>query len=302
MSHKNPLFFALTLMLLLLLIVPLVAQDSEMATTITIGKIGDNPLEEIEEYQPLADYLATNLSDFGIELGMVHVTSDIETMAEMMVTGNVNIFVDSAWPALAIVEQSGADIVLRRIKSGDEEKHAIFFTTTDSGVTSINELQGQVIAVEEPDSTSGFMLPIAYLVETGLHPTEVDDRHADVAADRIGYVFSGDDDNTLEWVRRGLVSAGVVDNEAYEEFTEENPDTLVVLAETEAISRDQLVVTNPEMDPAMLTAITQLLTDIDELELAEEILPPKTSSFDAFAGDAVPALLRLQAMFDAVGE
>ena len=77
--------------------------------TITIGDIdpGD-PAKKINRFQPLADYLARELEDFGFTEGRVAIARDIEEMARFLEEGVVDVYLDSAYPTLAVQELSGA--------------------------------------------------------------------------------------------------------------------------------------------------------------------------------------------------
>ena len=113
---------------------------SEVAPTptaterIVLGDVSSDPVKKIDRYQPLADYLADHLAEFGIGVGEVAIAPDIETMAKMMQSGAVDIYFDSLYPATIVSQQSGAEPILRRWKKGKAEYRTIFFTRADSGI------------------------------------------------------------------------------------------------------------------------------------------------------------------------
>lgn len=265
--------------------------------------MGDAPSETIEEFQPLADYLAANLQEQGIGAGEVRVAPDLETMAEWMEAGEVDIYFDSPYPALIVSSESGGQPILRRWKKGVSEYHTVFFARANSGLESLDDLPGHTIAFDDVFSTSGYMLPLAYMVENGLKPVEIAEPDAAVADDEVGYVFSGDDDNTIQWVVSNRVSVGVTDNENYSELPKETSDQLTILAETEALPR-QLVVVRPGMEPELVEALTALLVGMDETEDGPAVLASfeETAQFDEFPGGTDTALERMRELYELVNQ
>ncbi|MCG8363613.1 MAG: phosphate/phosphite/phosphonate ABC transporter substrate-binding protein [Pseudanabaenales cyanobacterium] len=260
---------------------------SELASTvnaterIVLGDISDDPLEKIDRYQPLADYLATHLAEFGIGEGAVTIAPDIETMAQMMQSGAVDIYFDSLYPAAIVSQQSGAEPILRRWKKGRAEYHTIFFARADSGITSLEDLQGKLIGVEESESTSGYFLPIVYLLKAELNPVEKQRETDTVAMDEVGYVFTGEDENTIQWVGSRKVAAGVIDSHSFSRIPEESRADLVILAETETVAR-QVAVIAADIDPQLRAALQQLLLELDESSEGKKILTTfeETTQFD----------------------
>ena len=272
----------------------------ETGRAIVVADISDDPAGKIERFQPLADYLGRNLAEFGITHGEVKIASDMETMIVWMKTGQVDLFYDSPFPAMMISDGSGAQPIMRRWKDGVSEYHSVFFARADSHLTELADLQGQVIGFEEPFSTSGYMLPLAHLKEAGFKVEELSSRQATPAADTIGYVFTGDDDNTVQWVLGEQLTAGVTDSEKFAEIPGETRQQLVVLAETEAVAR-QVVLARPDMDPAMIEAVQTLMADLNETTAGQEILITlKTDQFDMFPDGAESTFTRMHQLFELI--
>lgn len=273
---------------------------SSTQTVIVLADISDNPSKTIDRFQPLADYLAQKLADYGIEAGEVLIISDMESMAEQMEAGNVDLYFDSLYPALVVSDLSGATPILRRWKDGEGEYNTLFFVRADSDYESLDDLQGQVVAFDEATSTSGYLLPYTYLFENDYNPLAVEDASQSVDDDEIGYVYSGDDENTIQWVASGKTAAGAVDNLTYIEIPEDNRESFRIIAESEFVAR-QVVLIRPGIDPELQALIIDILINMDEDPDAVEVLDTfKTTQFDEFPEGAENAFNRMRELFELI--
>ncbi len=264
---------------------------------IVLGDISDDPAEVIDGTQPLADYLAENLAAFGITEGQVKVAASIDEMAQLLKTGEVDLYFDSIYPATIISDAAGAQPILRRWRFGVEEYSTVIFASKESGITSIDELPGSMVAMDAPYSTSGFLLPAVHLVETGLTLQGKRTYNDPVAAEDVGFVFSYDDENTLQWVLSDLVAAGATDDYHYDvAFGTETATQLVELARTNPVPR-QVVVARADIESDLLEAIIQVLTTAHDDENAQAILDSfQTSKFDQFPEGIDHAFSRMREM------
>jgi phosphonate transport system substrate-binding protein len=269
---------------------------------IVLGDISDDPGEVIEGAQPLADYLAAHLADYGIGEGQVRVATSADEMAQLLSNGEVDLYFDSVYPAFLISEASGAKPILRRWRYGVEEYHTVLFALKDSGIESTDDLPGHMVAFDNQYSTSGYVLPAVYLIEQGLTLDFKRSYNDPVGEGEVGFVFSFDDENTLQWVMSGLVAAGATDNVNYNLlFPEEAREKTLVLAETESVPR-QVVMIRPGVDPDLEAAIIDLLANIHDDDTATDALEAfdLTSRFDAFPEGIEAALDNMREMKEIV--
>lgn len=269
-------------------------------STIVLADISDDPDKKFRRFQPVADYLAANLDEFGITEGVVKVAPDMETMITWFNDGEVDMAFDSVYPAMVMREEAGAQPVLRRWKDGISEYSTIIFVRADSGIETLDDLQGHLVAFDEPVSTSGFMVPFYYLTEAGYTASEKSSVDATVADDEIGYIFSNDDENTIQWTISGRVAAGAVDSDTFAEIPAETQEQLTILTETEPVPR-QVAMARGDIDPDLLAAIIDLLVNLDETEEGREILDTfDTGQLDEFPQGADAALSDMEAMYELV--
>ena len=270
---------------------------------IVLGDISDDPAEVIEGAQPLADYLAGQLGEFGITEGRVRVVASTEEMAQLLANGEVDLYFDSTYPATLISDQTGAKIILRRWRFGVEEYQSVVFASVASGITSIDQLPGHMIAMDAPYSTSGFLLPSVLLLENGFTLSGKQRYDEPVAPGEIGFAFSYDDENTLQWVLNGFTAAGVTDDFQFDvAFPADAKSQLVELARTESTPR-QVAVIRSGLDGELVQAILRVLTTMHETEAGAAALEPfQTSRFDEFPEGIESATARMREMMEIVKE
>jgi len=267
------------------------------AGVITIGSISNEPGSEIEVFQPFADYLAGQLTGLGIGRGTVVVAGDIEGMAKLMGAGEVDLYFDSPFPMLAMQQLQGVRILARRWKKGVSEYHSVLFARKDSNTQSLDQIAGEVIAFEEPFSTSSYLLPKASLLEYGLNVVAVEKPNASVAASDVGYVFSNDDENTVYWVLKGKVAAGAINNQKFDDLPPEQRNKLVVFHRTATVPR-QLAAVRSDLDSELVSRIKSVflqmhLTDEGKRVLAQFEKTTKFDDFDDLPEDSVKSLAEL---------
>jgi phosphonate transport system substrate-binding protein len=275
------------------------ASSATRTETIVLGDISDEPIKKIKRFQPLADYLAENLGEYGINTGGVKVVPDLESMTQAMKAGDIDLYFDSLYPATIVSEGSGAEPFLRRWKDGVAEYNTVFFTRVDSDIRSLDDLVGKLIALEEKFSTSGYLLPMSYLLQSNFNPVEKASETASVTADEIGYVFTRDDENTIQWVVSGKMAAGAIDNQSFAKIPEETRSQLKVLAETTKVPR-QLVLIAPDVTPEQREAIKRLLLNLNDSEEGKKVLEQfkETEKFDAFDSDE--SIAKMRELYDLV--
>ena len=253
------------------------------AGVLTIGSVSLNPTHEYEVVRPFVDFIAANLHHVGIGRGEVVVVSSLSQMIEELREGRVDLLIDSPFPAVFVWQHTDVEPILRRWKRGSDVYRSVVFTRADSGVESVVDLAGRIIAFGEPFSTSGFLMPKAALASAGLRMVNYEDPAASIPGDRVGYVFSNDAENTMFWVLKQKVVAGAVSADYFEALAGDRISELRILLTTEAVPRN-VVCARRDLDPKVLHAIEDLLLEMhlnDEgrasLEKFEE-----TTRFDRF--------------------
>ncbi len=269
---------------------------------ITLGGIDpDEPTKKLKRFQPLADNLAEHLESLEIQGGQVVIARDIEEMAHFMADGTVDIYFDSAFPSLAVQEISGSEIILRSWKKEDPEYWSIYIALRDKGIGGVEGFLGEVLAFEEPHSTSGFVLPAGTLIQRGYTLRGVDGPDAYVALDEIGYIFSRDEDNTVEFVIQGRVAGGALSNQDYDELGAELQERVVAFDPSMTVPR-QLVSVRPGLDAGLVAKVKALLIALDQTDEGRLLLEglKSTKKFDSLPAGSKSALDELKELMKLV--
>jgi len=279
-----------------------VASQSEAAPSsdsLVIGSISRSIKEEMETFRPLAEYLRPRLGAAGIRDVRIAVVTNTTEMSRRLASGEIDVYIDSPFVIVQMNREVGLKPLLRRWKKGVAEYHTLFVTRGDSGIRSLDDLRGKVIAFDDPQSSSGHLLPKAMLLEQGYRLVEVSDAAATVPADAIGYVFSMDDVNTMFWVDHGKVAAGVTSPDFLQLYRKKPNENIVVIARSIEIPR-QVVAHRADLDPAVVAELERVLMAMDSSEEGRVALKAfqKTTRFDRFPGGVDATFAPIHAMLD----
>jgi len=273
------------------------------AGVLTIGSVSLSPTQEYEVVRPFADFVAANLHNVGIGRGRVVVVGSLSQMVEELREGRVDLLIDSPFPAVFVWQRGDVEPILRRWKRGSDVYRSVVFTRADSGVESVDQLAGKIVAFGEPFSTSGFLMPKAALASAGLRLVNYEDPAASIPNDRVGYIFSNDAENTIFWVLKRKVVAGAVNADYFEALAGGRIGELRILHTTEAVPRNVVCVRN-SLDPKVVQAIEKVLLEMhlsDEGRAALEAFE-ETTKFDRFPGGSEHDLARIMTLLPHVQE
>ncbi|WP_375572765.1 phosphate/phosphite/phosphonate ABC transporter substrate-binding protein [Ahrensia marina] len=261
----------------------LASATSAHAETLTLGSVNDDIRKHIERFTPLAQYLEQELADDGVTNVEISVLPNSQAMAEALRQGDVDLYFDSPLVATRVARLADAVPFLRRWKNGEASYHSVIVVPTDSEMESIEDLRGAVIGFQEPDSTSGYLLPVSLLLEAGLPLQHMRQDHQQPDEDSVGYVFTGDDRNTALALVRGTIDAGATDNQGFEALQVAQPDRFRALARSIEVPR-QIVVRSAELDETLGSAISSTLRSMTDSPEGIQVMASfhNTTRFDDF--------------------
>ncbi len=219
-NRKSHLHKVVSCFLFALLMLP----NALMAKGLDLGMIDSSPSKMSKRFTPLLKYLSAK----GVATGKVVTVKTVGKMIAGFKSGKVDFMFESAFGALKVMDNTGAVAVLIREKKGVKEYNSVIFVPKNSPVQELSDLTGKVVAFEELNSTSSFILPKGILERAGLKLK----KSRKPVAGAVAYYFSKDDDNTLVQVKAakkahaGGIKKGKVEGDA--NFRALKPESITV--------------------------------------------------------------------------
>ncbi len=306
MRHASGMF-ALAVLAVTLCAGPVAAQPAgagapeRRGDVIVIGKVSDNPRKHYDYLKPMAEYVASKMGDLGITGAEVLMAPSNEAMIEYLKAGRVDWVTETPFSAVVFRDEAGAELLLRKWKKGVPTYTTVFAVRKDSGITTLDELKGHTIALEDDGSTSAFFAPAAELIRFGLKLVRLRTPRDDVPPDAIGYVFSHEEINSAMWVYRGIVDAAAFNNGDWEKEDHVPTDCrmqLSIIHETELIDR-AIELVRSDLDPAIRDRLRDILLHAHEDPEATDALRSyqRTARFDELGEES---MLRLESVTEAL--
>jgi len=142
---------------------------------------------------------AKSLTDFlHKETGYYYTTAvpaSFVAVVEAFGTGKVDVAAINTFSYLMAHAKYGAEAKLRVVREGNETTYkGQFIARANSGINTIEDINGRSMAYVDPSSTSGYILPKALLDSKGIKPSET--------------VFAMRHDNVVMMVYQGQADAG----------------------------------------------------------------------------------------------
>ena len=177
------------------------AASAQEITEFRLGILGgENAQDRLASNQCYAEKIASAL---GVEV-KIFTPADYNGVMQGLLGGTI----DAAWMGASsyagtfIADPEAVEPVLvKQNLDGSIGYYSIGFARADSGITSLEDLQGKEFGFGDPNSTSGYLIPSIEIAEAG-YSMQPGDYFSDV-------VFTGGHEQTIVAVNNGDVDAGV---------------------------------------------------------------------------------------------
>ena len=270
------------------------AQSTETVNTIRIGTVDVDAVKQIMKFQPTADYIAAKISNETTQYkGEVIIPSTVNDMIKLLKEQRIDLYFESPFTIALVGKESGAVPFLLRWKEGVAQYHSIFIVKNNSSIKTLNDFVGKTIAFEAPESTSGYLLPKAYLVQKGfkligestesylaqrepaiisegvnINSSSIDlpggNSSSNDSNNTIRYIFAREDQNIPLWIVEGKADIGVISNVDLEQETYESiKSQLKIVDKTIDVPR-HVVSHRSELEPALVQKIKNILLNMDK--------------------------------------
>jgi phosphonate transport system substrate-binding protein len=287
----------------------LIAADAAAADrpkdTIVVGVVSGDARKTMPRLEAMANYLAAHLADLEIRQGRAVVAATNEEMIALLRRGDVDVLSETPFAAVHFAAQAGAEILLREWKRGAPEYRSVLIAKRGSGIRTLADLRGRVLAVEDPGSTTGFLWPLAMLQKEGLNAIEVA-LHQRPPADAVGYAFAIQEINIAGWVALGHADAGALSDRDWEDFRrtpEGLKSDLEVFYAGEILPRSAVLLRSG-LDARLKQRIRETLMAMSDDPTAESTLKTyyKVSRFDDIDAAAAAGLRKVEELYPLVAD
>ena len=247
---------------------PLGAQTPRPSKIVIAVQPTSTPEQLTADAKELRDYLSKRLNrDVEIVFPMTYAG-----VVEALRFGHAQAAFMSAWPAQLAVKYAKADVALAEVREvviGQDKKEETFYFSywvvpKDSTVGKLEQLRGKRAVFPSPLSTSGFVAPLARLVELGFVPQQPG-KEADPKAFFGDVRFVGGYVQGWEALKAGQADVAIIAGDVSEKLYRE------VLAGTKVIDQQgpipsHAVVFAKDFDPAAKTQLREALLELGNPE------------------------------------
>ncbi len=230
-----------------------------------------NPVQILEKAEELKEYLSREM---GVEVE-VYVPTSYAAVIEALRFGTAQAALMGSWPAAIAVRTANAEVVLaevRRVYVGDRYVEGTFYYSywivrPESPYRGLGDLRGKSACFPSPISSSGYLAPMARMVELGLlsrkggGPVDPKDFFSEVH-------FGGGYAQCYEALMAGRVEVTVMAGDVSKELYERAMATTRVIEGQGPLPSHALVVSR-DLDPKLREALIEAFVKLGGPEGAE---------------------------------
>lgn len=242
---------------LLLTLLATVLGSALAQSTLTLAFIPqENPEKLLGDIQQITVYLEAEL---GVPV-RGFVSNDHAAAVEAMRNGDADISFMGGLPYVLAHDQIGAQVVLGEVYRGSPLYRGRIFVRKDSGITSLEQLEGRSIAFADPISESGYLYPLDTFAQAGL---------IDPAGDPTSFFsdvyFAGGYQQAVQAMVNGFVDAAGASQFAELLLTPEQLEQVTWIAESDLIPSHS-VIARRDFDPDLLERFAVAMLQLNEPE------------------------------------
>ena len=220
-------------------------------------------------YRPLANYLAARLNR-PVELRTV---DSWEGLAKSLANGETDLALMGPWGYVLANHQAGTQAIATILYDGKPEYFAIMITHPDSGIDKPADLKGRSFAFGDKGSTSGYLIPLHYLMTQGITPENY-----------FGKVVHTSHQAIETQVTQGVLDAGADYNRNRTAMIEQGlikPERSKIIWTSAPLPNDAFAVSKALAgDAALIRQLQDALNDVGAaLKTRPDLLPPHYTGF-----------------------
>ncbi|MBA2661212.1 MAG: phosphate/phosphite/phosphonate ABC transporter substrate-binding protein [Bradymonadaceae bacterium] len=149
-------------------------------------------------------------------------------VVEALRSGNADVAYFSGWPYLVAHEKANAELLVVEERQGQPFYYSQWFALADSSIHTLADLKGRNVAFTSPTSTSGYLFPLAKVIDEGHLPVGGDSRQffAEV-------LYAGGYQQALLALVNGKVEAAAASDYAFKQYLTEEQQALIRVVSTQ---------------------------------------------------------------------
>ncbi|UOQ43455.1 phosphate/phosphite/phosphonate ABC transporter substrate-binding protein [Halobacillus salinarum] len=223
---------------------------------IVMGFVPSQDSDKIADtVKPLADKLSEEL---GVPVEG-KVMNSYSAVVEGMGSGQIQIGFLPAFAYVLAEEKYGVKVALKSERYGSDKYRAQYVVRKDSGINSLEDLEGKIWAIPDVTSTSGFLFPANELMEK----FDVKDVQQDFFSQTIS---AGGHDNAVVALLDGNADVATTFEDAREDLVKEYPNVMEdtkILGYTKWIPNDTISLI-PDLSDDMKEKITKAFLSFND--------------------------------------
>lgn len=248
--------YPVLLVLLWLLPTGLIAQDGSRQQPLRVMLVpSDGGTEDgtRADWEPLFNAITASTGlCFEIRVGQSY-----SAVIEGLANNQVDVAYFGAVSFLTAQDRAGAELLAVAETGGSHYYYSGLFALESSGVAHLEDIRGRSLALSDPRSSSGFVYPLAVLMEAGIDPVR------DVGS----LVLSGSHTNSLVALAEGRVDVAAAPFESYIKAVRAgviDPRKVHIIARSEAIPNPPLAARGT-LDAAIKEQLRHALHTVHQL-------------------------------------
>lgn len=273
MKHNLPVLIKLSLILCLSVALTAGCKKAESPApaavksadekTLLIGLIPErNIFEQIEQYEPIADYISRKTGTSVKLKVLTRYGSIVDNFVSQKLDGA---FFGSFTYTLAHAKLGVEPLARPEDLQGVSTYYGLIFVRKDSGITNAAGMKGKTFAFVAKATTAGYLLPLAYFKDNGI---------GDYGTYLKEAYFTGTHEDTIYDVLNKKADIGAAKNTVYYDMAKIDArieDELTVLTRSPDVPGNSLAVRN-DLDSSIKTMLKETLLNMHNDEDGRKVL------------------------------
>lgn len=209
-------------------------EETKYETTLNIGLIPEHDIfHQLKRYEPLADYLSKKIQ---ANINLIILTR-YGNIVDNFVSGGFDAAFFGSFTYVLAHSKIGVEVIARPENSlGYSEYYGLIFSRKDSGIQSIKDMEGKILACVDKATTAGHLFPMAYFKKNGVKNYKTFFKET---------YFTGTHEDAIYDVLNGKAHIGSAKNTVFTRIADKDPrinNELHIIAESPKVPENGLAV------------------------------------------------------------